>query len=119
PDFDMPSEVSQQGFYGVDVGGGVAEFRLEGLKSDVKYDLCFFASYPSGAGRETKYTVTGANEVITALDPVANTTEIACARGVQPDEQGYITITLTKGDNNTTSNGFYCINALRLSLGEE
>ncbi len=119
PGFEMPEVVSQQGFYGVSAGGGMAVFRLEGLKSDVKYDLCFFASYPSGSGRETKYTVTGSNEVITSLDPLSNTSQIACASTVYPDAEGKITITLTKGDGNTTSNGFYCINAMRLSLSDE
>ncbi|NGM62466.1 fibronectin type III domain-containing protein [Sphingobacterium sp. SGG-5] len=116
--FAMPDVVSQQGFYGVDAGGGVAVFRLEGLKSDVQYDLCFFASYPSGSGRETKYTVTGSNEVTTSIDPLANTSQLACANAVYPDTEGNIIITLTKGDNNTTSNGFYCINAMRLSLSK-
>jgi len=114
----MPNVVSQQGFYGVDAGGSMAVFRLEKLRNGQAYDVCFFSGYPGGSGRETKYTVTGTNEVSTSLDATNNTSQIACASAVYPDADGNITITLRKGDNNTTSNGFYCINAMRLTLSD-
>lgn len=118
PGFEMPTPVSQQGFYGVTAGGGLAVFRLEGLRKGQAYNLCFFASFMSGSDRETKYSVKGANEVITHLDAANNTSQIACADAVYPDTDGNITITLSKGENNTNSNGFYCINALRLTASE-
>ncbi|MEA5126677.1 MAG: fibronectin type III domain-containing protein [Proteiniphilum sp.] len=118
PGFEMPDIVSQQGFYGVN--GAVAQFRLEGLHLDQPYDVCFFASRMSVSdNRETKYTVTGSNEIIAFLNASNNTSEIACAQEVYPDTDGNITITLTNGDNNTNSTGFYGINAMRLTIKEE
>lgn len=118
PGFEMPDIVSQQGFYGVN--GAMAQFRLEGLHIDQPYDLCFFASRINiSDNRETKYTVNGSNEVITLLNASNNSSEVACAQGVYPDTDGNITITLTKGPNNTNSTGFYGINAMRLTLTDE
>lgn len=118
PGFEMPTAVSQQGFYGVN--GAMALFRLEGLRMGQKYDLSFFASRLNASDiRETKYTVTGSNQVSTQLNATNNSTEIASANEVYPDANGKITITLTKGDNNNNSTGFYSINAMRLTLSEE
>lgn len=115
PGFEMPEAVSNQGFYGTN--GSIAELRLEGLRQGQAYIVCFFASrVNSNDIRETKYIVTGANEVITALDASNNDSQIACTNSVYPNTDGIITIKLTTGDNNTNSTGFFGINAMRLSI---
>ena len=116
--FEMPDAVSRQGFYG---GNGTeAILRLEGLRPNQPYDICFYASRMNvDDNRETKYTVSGSNEVITQLDATNNTSEMACAASVYPDTDGHITITLQKGDNNNNSTGFYSISAMRLTLSDE
>lgn len=118
PGFEMPDAVSRQGFYG---GNGTeAVLRLEGLRPNQPYDICFYASRMNvDDNRETKYTASGSNEVITQLDATNNTSEIACAIGVIPDTDGHIRITLQKGDNNTSATGFYSISAMRLTLSAE
>lgn len=90
--------------------------KLTGLNKDRKYNLCFFGSRVNvtNENRETKYIVSGVNEVVTFLDTANNTSKIACADNVQADENGEIFITVTAGDNNNNEYGFYYINALNL-----
>src|SRR5690606_25323608 len=120
---NIPGSVSSDSYYGNPEAaweGKLVErsvVRLSGMNKDKKFKLCFFGAR-AGAGnenRETKYTVTGANEVITYLDAANNTSNIACADQVQPNANGEITITLTAGDNNNNQYGFYYINALSLT----
>ncbi len=119
PDFEMPAGVSQQGFYGVNAGGGSAVFRFQGLRDGQEYDLCFFGSRMGQSNnQQTQYKVNGANEVIALLDTHNNDSQIACANAVIPDANGNITITVTKGPTNNNGSGVYTINALRLSLTE-
>ncbi len=118
-DFNMPESVSHQAFYGFT--GGVAVLRLEGLDKNKKYDICFFGSrigVSKKDNRETKYIVNGLNKAEVVLDVSNNTSETACAKAVQSDTNGNITITITAGGNNNHPRGFYCINAMRLTSSD-
>ncbi|MEA5126678.1 MAG: hypothetical protein VB074_00690 [Proteiniphilum sp.] len=120
-DFDMPESVSTQELHGNSEGTGKAVLRFEGLDSEKKYDICFFGSR-MGTGvkdnRETKYIVSGQNEVIALLNVSNNTSKTSCANGVQPDANGKITITIMAGENNNHPKGYYGVSAMRLSFSK-
>ncbi|NGM67185.1 DUF4886 domain-containing protein [Sphingobacterium sp. SGR-19] len=122
-DMNIPTEVSSYSYFGnskaVFSGKTIVQsvLRVSGLDKTKKYNFCFFGTRSGvGAGdnREAKYIVKGENEIVSRLDASNNTTKTACSNAVQPDSNGEITITVTSGENNTNSTGFFYINAVRI-----
>ena len=118
---NMPEDVSRSNFYvnGRQWGGNdpiarsVIEFR--GFTTTDAYDFCFFGSRSTFTdNRQTVYTLTGATEQSGSLDATQNTSDLVCISGVQPDADGKITLTITMGDDNSSTNGFYYLNAMRI-----
>src|SRR5690606_32463399 len=126
-DMNIPSEVSSYSYFGnskkVFSGKTIVQstLRLSGLNKTKKYNFCFFGTRSDvGAGdnREAKYIVKGENEVVSYLDASNNMTKTACSNAVQPDNKGEITITITSGENNTNTTGFFYINAIRIATAD-
>lgn len=126
-DMNIPTEVSSYSYFGnskLIFSGQIIEqsvLRLSGLDETKKYNFCFFGSrsgVDTGDNREAKYIVKGENEVISHLDASNNTTTTACSNAIQPDNKGEITITITSGENNTNSTGFFYISAVRIAAAE-
>ena len=119
---NMPSGVSSDSYYGNSKltweGKSVKQsvLRITGLNKEKVYNFCFFGSRVNAGNenRETKYSVKGKNEVIAVLDAANNTSKIAYAQSVIPNEEGAVLITITAGENNTNEYGFYYINALEI-----
>src|SRR5690606_4946999 len=118
---NMPPAVSSTSLYGnsrAAFNGILVEqsvVKLSGLDKGATYDLCFFGSRTGVSdNRETKYVAKGNNEVSATLNTSENSSEVACAEGVEADESGEITVTITMGANNTNSTGFYYISAMRI-----
>ncbi|RZK58498.1 MAG: DUF4886 domain-containing protein [Pedobacter sp.] len=119
--FYMPTNVSSDSYYGNSKtaweGKAIRKslVKLSGLKTGKKYNLCFFGSETNATDdRETKYTIKGTNVVEVFLDASNNHSRIACAELVRPSAAGEITITITAGNNNNNTYGFYYVNALQL-----
>ncbi|MCM4169230.1 hypothetical protein KCTC52924_00709 [Arenibacter antarcticus] len=124
-DFNMPADISSDSFYGNSQGVWreleirQGQVTLSGLVQDTTYNLCFFGSRAKVSdNRETKYIVVGKTTETVNLQTANNTAEIVCANNIKPDENGKITITVTAGDTNDNSYGFFYLNAMRLSPGE-
>ena len=126
-EFNMPEGVSTYSYYG-NAGEPWREleikqsaFKLTGLNKDQKYNLCFFGSRGSNIkdNRETKYIAKGKNEGEVTLNTSNNKSDIACNYEIQPDENGEIMITVTSGENNNNTNGFFYINAMRISPAQQ
>jgi len=126
-DFNMPESVAGDSYFGNSKAifdnklVEKSQIKISGLDKDKTYDFCFFSSRSAVAvneNRETKFTLTGKNEVITRLNASNNTQNLACADAVQPNSEGEVLLTLTAGENNTNGNGFYYINAMRISPSE-
>lgn len=121
---NMPTLVSSDSYYGnsktiwQDKVVEKSVVKLEGLDQNKMYNFCFFGSRTNSGteNRETKFIVKGQNETIALLDAANNTSSAACADNVYPNANGEITITITAGENNNNSYGFYYINAMRLML---
>src|SRR5690606_32502222 len=112
-EFDIPSDVSIQSYYGNSSGvwQGLeikqSQVKLSGLDPNLTYNLCFFGSRAGVSdNRETKFIVSGANSATTYVQTANNTSEIGCTDGIQADTNGEITITITAGENNTNGSGF-------------
>ncbi len=121
-DFNMPSSVSASAFFGNSKAtfGGLlikqSKLKITGLDKNMKYNFCYYGSRnSSNDNRETKFITTGKNEVIVRQNSSNNKTVISCAQGVQPDDNGEITITITAGENNNNGTGFFYVNAMRIT----
>lgn len=120
--FNMPSAVSSTSYFGnskAAFGGFLivrSVVKITGLNKDQKYNFCYFGSRSASSdNRETKFITTGLNEVITRVNTSNNKTEVVCAEAIQPTTQGEVTITITAGENNNNSSGFYYLNAMRIT----
>ncbi|WP_417359811.1 DUF4886 domain-containing protein [Galbibacter sp.] len=124
-DFEIPSDVSTQSYYGNSSGvwQGLeikqSQIKLSGLDPNLTYNLCFFGSRAGVSDdRETKFIVAGENTATTYVQTANNNSEIGCADGIQADANGEITITVTAGENNNNGSGFYYFGAMRLTPGQ-
>lgn len=120
--FNMPSGVSSSAFFGnakAAFGGLLvtqSKIKITGLNKDKHYNFCYFGSRNSSTdNRETKFITTGKNEVIVRQNTSNNKTLISCADGVQPNDAGEVTITVTAGENNNNGSGFFYMNAMRIT----
>jgi len=118
---NMPSNVSKYSYFGNSKGafGGMtikqSVFEISGLDKSLTYNLSFFGSRGSVSdNRETKYISKGTNEVSVSLNTSSNTNKIVVAKGVKPDANGKITVTVTAGENNNNGTGFFYLSAVRL-----
>jgi len=120
---DIPDDVAGHSYFGNSsgtFGDGIYEqavLTLTGLDKQESYDFCLYGSREAGGVRETKYTVTGSNSKTGSVDVVSGNIDdrSVCIEGVQPDESGKISITVTEGDNNDTGQGFYYLNFMKFS----
>ncbi|MFV0606559.1 MAG: DUF4886 domain-containing protein [Niabella sp.] len=119
---NMPDNVSARNFYGNARGplfGGVVTpqgvFELKGLATNLSYNFCFFGSRAASDNRETTYTVTGTNSGSSSINAASNATQIACINNITPDASGKITVSVTAGPNNLTTNGWFYINAAKIT----
>jgi hypothetical protein len=119
---NMPDNVSARNFYGNAKGApfngivtpkGVIE--VAGLIPTLNYTFSFFGSRAATDNRETLYTVSGTNSGSAALNPSSNATQIATIENIKPNAQGKITITVTAGPNNVSSNGWFYLNAAKIT----
>lgn len=123
-DLNIPEDVSSDSYYGNTQGIWQTKevkqsvVKIEGLDKTKKYNFCFFGSRigSNNENRETKHIVKGENEAVAYLDAADNTSQTGCAMGVLPNANGEITITITAGENNNNSYGFYYITAMRIAL---
>ncbi|WP_346237590.1 DUF4886 domain-containing protein [Niabella insulamsoli] len=119
---NMPDNVSARNFYGNSRGplfNGITTpqsvFELSGLVKNITYNFCFFGSRAASDNRETLYTVAGENSGSASLNAGSNATEVACVSNIKPDANGKIKVTVTSGPNNVTSNGWFYINAAKIT----
>jgi hypothetical protein len=119
---NMPNNVSGRNFYGNARGPlfnnlvtprGVIE--VSGLISTLNYSFSFFGSRDASDNRETLYTVAGATTGSASLNPSSNSTAIATVQNIKPNAQGKIIITVTAGPNNLSSNGWFYLNAAKIT----
>lgn len=119
---NMPENVSGRSFYGNARGplfGGVVTpqgvFELSGLVKDITYNFSFFGSRAASDNRSTKYTVSGLNQGESTINTASNSTAVATVKNISPDADGKIRITVTAGAGNITSNGWFYINAAKIT----
>lgn len=121
---DFPSTATQDNFFGhaLDwspaVANPVGMIEFSGLDPHKYYSFSIFASRVSASdNRETLYTITGLNETKTAiLDASNNTSNIAEILNMLPTADGKLTLKVEAGTNNTSSNKFYYIGALKIAV---
>lgn len=119
-DLDIPSSASGDSFYGNtgSFGDGntpTAGFLITGLHPDTAYDFSFFASRGGVSdNRETNYTVEGETTETVSLDAANNESALAVVQNMYPKEDGTIIVSLEAGENNTNSDKFYYLGAMRI-----
>ncbi|YCM46736.1 SwmB domain-containing protein [Verrucomicrobiaceae bacterium 227] len=91
-------------------------FRLTGLNPAQTYELTFYASRTGVSdNRETRYTVTGSNTLVTTLNPANNINQMTTLAGASPDPDGALLVELSPSGANTNSNQFTYLGVLQLS----
>jgi lysophospholipase L1-like esterase len=90
-------------------------FRLTGLDPSIAHNFTFYASRTGVSdNRETRYTVSGLNTVVTHLQASNNINGMAVANLVYPTVSGQITISLTPGPANNNSNHFTYLGVMQV-----
>ncbi len=119
---NMPDNVSARNFFGNARGplfGGITTpqgvFEVSGLVKDITYNFGFFGSRSASDNRETKYTVTGTNTGDASINTASNASAIATIKNIKPNADGKIIISVTAGANNLTTNGWFYINAAKIT----
>lgn len=119
---NMPSTVSSRSFYGNARGplfNGIVtptgEIEVAGLLPNLNYTFSFFGSRAASDNRETLFTLQGSNTGSASLNPSSNTTQIATVANIKPNAEGKITISVTAGPNNVSANGWFYLNAAKIT----
>jgi len=119
---NMPSSVSSRSYFGNTkrVFGGIivteSKFVISGLDKGLTYNIGFFGSRAGvGDNRETKYTALGTNSGEALLNTSGNSANVVYVENISPDTNGKITVTVTAGPNNSSADGFFYLNAIRLT----
>ncbi|GAB1462140.1 DUF4886 domain-containing protein [Pedobacter sp.] len=119
---NMPSNVSARNFYGNARGplfNGIVTpkgvIEVAGLLPNLNYTFSFFGSRDASDNRETLFTLEGANTGSASLNPSSNATQIATVSNIKPNAQGKITISVTAGPNNVSANGWFYLNAAKIT----
>ena len=119
---NMPSNVSARNFYGNARGplfNGIVTpkgvIEVAGLLPNLNYTFSFFGSRDASDNRETLFTVAGTNSASASLNPSSNATQIATVANIKPNAQGKITISVTAGPNNLSANGWFYLNAAKIT----
>ena len=122
PDFDIPPAISSSSFFGnsrLIFSTRIVEksvLKIKGLDKTKKYKFSFFASRMAvNDNRETAFVLKGSAEKTLTLNATKNTSMTVRFDEVEPDLNGEILITVKPGANNDNTNGFFYINALKIS----
>lgn len=92
-------------------------FTLTGLDKTKYYSFKIFASRPSSSdNRESQYTITGSTTKVSSLNASTNTSQVAKIDSIFPDNSGIISVKCNAGANNTTSEKFYYIGAMKITV---
>lgn len=117
---DMPAEVSKSCFWGYNQGNfenktkqPTGGFAFSHMNKDLAYDFTFFSSRNgSSDNRETAFSLTGLDTRTGYLDGASNSTNTVTVKGVRPNENGIVTLSVSPGENNNNTYKFYYINAV-------
>ena len=117
----FPAAATQDSFFGnTQAFSGVTEptggFVLSNLNPKKYYSFSIFASRIGVTdNREALYTITGATTASSSLNASENTSNTANIFNILPSSSGTITFSATVGPNNTNSNGFFYLGAIKMT----
>jgi hypothetical protein len=121
-----PSGATSDSLYGSDgewggfVDNAQAVFHFFNLDVGSAYDFTFYASRTGVSdNRETRYQLDGLNTGMADLNASNNTSNKVEILEIQPDADGVITLTFSKGPSNKNSDGFYYLNAMEIALSAD
>lgn len=115
----IPSTATSDSFFGntVDYLGKTepsGAVKFSNLDPNVDLALKFYASrvvYTDKDNRDSKYTIEGLTTKVVSLNAANNTNNFVSTQ-VKPKADGSLTVTVSKGDNNTNVNGFFYLGAM-------
>lgn len=116
----FPSTATRDSFFGnvaVFLGRTApnSQLRVSGLDTSQRYDFTLFASRMGVTdNRQTEYKITGTNSITVYLNAAENSSETVAASNIQPAADGSILIDLAPGPDNTNSNQFFYLGAMKI-----
>ena len=119
PQLGYPATATQDYFFGNVASFGnhilpTAGFELFHLDTAVAYTVEIFASRNHTNNLQTQYILRGSSTDTLYLDAASNTSQVVTAT-LKPDSTGVIAVVMTVGPDNNSANGFYYINAMKVS----
>lgn len=124
-DLEMPSEVSQTALYAYCQATPdntepvqLCTVKFQHVNKELAYNFTFFSSHScssSFGNLETTYQLAGTDTLSASLDAANNTSRTVTIPNVRPDDDSAITLTISAGPDNSSSNRFFYLNALRIS----
>ncbi|WAC19923.1 hypothetical protein OVA24_00840 [Luteolibacter sp. SL250] len=119
----FPSDASRDSFFGNTVSTGSfpgtylgSQLTLSGLNPAETYSILFYASRTGDSvNRETSYIVADGNGSQTRTLNANNTNGSVAASGLIPDSNGRITINVTSGANNATTEKFFYLGVMEIT----
>lgn len=118
----MPDNVSSRSFFGNARGplfGGLVTpqgvIEVAGLLPNLTYNFSFFGSRAATDNRNTRFTVVGLNQGESTINTASNTTDVATINNIRPDANGKVRIIVTAGSGNLTTNGWFYLNAAKIT----
>lgn len=115
----LPTTATSDSFFGntVEFEGKVepsGAIKYSNFNPNVDLSLTFYASrmdYVNIDNRQTKYTIEGLTTETVYLN-IANNINNSVSKSIKPKADGTLTITVSKGPNNTNVNGFFYLGAM-------
>lgn len=107
----FPKSASEDMFFSDGIAIPVSSFRMSGLTKGEKYTFTFYG-HINDNNTQTEYRVIGANEGSACLVNDFNPDRVAAVKGIEPAEDGTISIELQPGPDNTQWAKFFGINVM-------
>lgn len=120
---DLAVGTATQDYFFVQGENTVCTFKLTGLDAAKGYKFHFFGSRSATAAnqkREARYSVNGVNEftgLLTITGPAngqQNTDDVLVSDIIYPNQDGSVSVSLSKGSNTQTSNHYYQLNCMKV-----
>lgn len=111
----FPRTASEDMFFSDGIAIPISSFKMSGLDKAEKYTFTFYG-HINDSNTQTEYRVIGTNEGSAYLVNDFNADRLAVVKGIEPAEDGTVSIELQPGPDNKQWAKFFGINAMMVEI---